>query len=786
MTTKQKNIFLVEDEQAHAELISRAFESRGGQFQLTIFSTIHEARDFLKKSVPDLLISDLILPDGKGTELIPLDTEASPYPVLIMTSHGSEKIAVETMKAGALDYVVKTEAVFAEMPRIAERTLREWAHITLQHEAEKALKKSNERYHELATNLPGLVYQFVLHPDGSYSMPYITTGVKGMFGVSAEEINKDITALLQFLHPHDVLEFENSIKKSAESLSQYNIEFRVLVNGEVMWIIAISRPKLLANGDILWDGILFDITDRKRAEEELKESEKTTRLLLEHTVEAIYGRDTNGVCTFANPSCLKMLGYQNAGDIIGKNIHNLIHSKHPDGSPYPETKCRMYKAFKSKTIHIDDEVFWRADGSSFPVEYWSHPVYSEDNEVCGWVTTFFDISSRKKAEEEKLTLESQLRQAQKMEAIGTLAGGIAHDFNNILAAILGYADMAKEDSPKGSSVAEDLDKVLQAGHRAKDLVKQILAFSRQAEAEPMLLQPASLVKESIKMLRPSLPTTIEINQDIDPAAGPIFADPTQIHQILINLCTNSFHAMEETGGRLDISLKETTFSREDLVHEPSVEAGTFVQLSVSDSGPGIAPEIKGRIFDPFFTTKSIGKGTGMGLSIVHGIMKSYGGFISLYSEPGEGTKFHIFFPVINKEALPEFDATIEQIPIGRERVLFIDDEDLLAELNKDMLERLGYDVTIRNSSLAALETFQNQPDQFDVVITDQTMPGMTGSDLARRMLQIRPDIPIILCTGYSTIISEEKAKSVGIKEFAMKPIAKRDIAALIRKVLDAA
>ncbi len=241
--------------------------------------------------------------------------------------------------------------------------------------------------------------------------------------------------------------------------------------------------------------------------------------------------------------------------------------------------------------------------------------------------------------------------------------------------------------------------------------------------------------------------------------------------------------MEKTGGRLGISLKEIVLSREDMTHEPQVDTSSFIQLSVSDSGPGMTQEVKDKIFDPYFTTKGVGKGTGMGLSIVHGIIKSYGGFITLSSEPGKGTAFHIFLPVVSEELMTEKEA-IKQIPIGTEKILFVDDEDILADMGKDMLERLGYHVTVRKNSIDALETFQNQPDLFDLVITDQTMPGMTGVDLARRMLQIRPDIPIILCTGYSSIISEEKAKSIGIREFALKPLTKKDIAVLIRKALD--
>ena len=415
------------------------------------------------------------------------------------------------------------------------------------------------------------------------------------------------------------------------------------------------------------------------------------------------------------------------------------------------------------------------------ISYKVVPGYEESLDKV--LVTLVDITGKTLADKQKNKLEIQLQQAQKMEAIGTLAGGIAHDFHNILAAILGYAEMAREDSPPESIAARDLDKVLEGGKRAKSLVQQILAFSRQDDMERIILQPASIVKETITMLRPSLPTTIEITQDIDAVTGLVFVDPTQLNQILMNLCTNAFHAMEDTGGTLDITLKEVTLSNEDLVHEPDVTAGIFIQLSISDSGTGIAPTVKEKIFDPYFTTKETGKGTGMGLAIVHGIVKSYKGFITLYSEPGEGTAVHVFLPVIEKEQLPEI-GDVEPIPVGIDRILFIDDEKILAEMGKSMLERLGYQVTVRNNSIEALETFQNQPDLFDLVITDQTMPGMTGADIARRMIQIRPDIPIILCTGYSTVISEEKAKSIGIKEFAFKPLSKKDMAVLIRKVLD--
>lgn len=395
-----------------------------------------------------------------------------------------------------------------------------------------------------------------------------------------------------------------------------------------------------------------------------------------------------------------------------------------------------------------------------------------------------DITEQKQAEEERKRLQSQLNQSQKMEAIGTLAGGIAHDFNNILGAILGYAELARDDSPDGSLVARDIDQVIVASNRARDLIKQILAFSRQVETQPIPLDPAVIFKETIKLLRSSLPSNIAIVQDLDCDCGLILADSTQLHQLLMNLCTNGAHAMEKTGGTLSISLHKQTLSRNDLATDNQVEPGDYVQLSVSDTGVGIPAEIRERLFDPYFTTKETAQGTGMGLAIVHGIVKGYGGFITFASQLGQGSEFRIFLPVLEQHDIEEIRLVEQLIPVGTERILFIDDELMHAEMGQAMLERLGYSVTVRTDSLEALTTFKNQPDDFDMVITDQTMPGMTGVDLARRMLQIRPQLPIILCTGFSSNISEEMVRFIGIQGFALKPLAQKDISTLIRKVLN--
>ena len=392
------------------------------------------------------------------------------------------------------------------------------------------------------------------------------------------------------------------------------------------------------------------------------------------------------------------------------------------------------------------------------------------------------LVERKWAEDEKEKLQAQLIQAQKMEAIGVLAGGIAHDFNNILTVILGFSEIARADAAPGSRLVQDLDRVLIAAHRASDLVKQILAFSRQSTVAriPIKIQP--LVKESLKMLRASIPSTISIKEDIHPQCGAILADPTQVHQVVMNLCSNAFQAMERSGGVLSVALNPVVIDLPTLADGRPIKPGGYVELTVSDTGIGIGPDIIAQIFDPFFTTKEIGKGTGLGLSITHGIIESYGGAITVESTVGQGTTFHVYFPVVQEET-KECEESLEA-PRGKERILFVDDEEFVAGLGKDMLERLGYTVTAHSRSIEALEAFMNDPAQFDLVITDQTMPGLTGIELAKRMLSIRPELSIVLCTGFSQQIDEDFTKSIGIRGFASKPFSQSSLGQLVRKLLD--
>jgi signal transduction histidine kinase len=404
-------------------------------------------------------------------------------------------------------------------------------------------------------------------------------------------------------------------------------------------------------------------------------------------------------------------------------------------------------------------------------------------DLVGAIETLEDITESKQTDEERKKLEAQLMQAQKMEALGTLAGGIAHDFNNILSAIIAYAEGGKHIVPETDKVRKNIDEILKVSSRARDLVKQILAFSRRTKHEYIQLKLDVTVKESLKMLRAILPKTIEIRQNL-PANGRVMADSTQIHQVVMNLCSNAAHAMGERGGVLDVSLNKVD------VHE-GVEAlaldlppGPYLRLSVRDTGHGMTPEVLERIFDPYFTTKEKGRGTGLGLSVVHGIVKSHKGAITCKSMPGEGTTIDIYLPEIEfkKEAAAPRSGT--SCLNGTERLLFIDDEQILGKAVKEGLRYLGYRVVTRTSSIEALDLFRKHPDQFDLVITDIIMPVMSGDRLAQEMLKIRHNIPVILCTGYSEQMTEEKAKELGAQELIMKPMEIRDLAQTIRKVLD--
>jgi len=422
----------------------------------------------------------------------------------------------------------------------------------------------------------------------------------------------------------------------------------------------------------------------------------------------------------------------------------------------------------------------KKDGTVFPVEITASHLTLQGQEVH--IAAIRDISFRIESEKEKIKLEEQLRQSHKMEAIGTLAGGIAHDFNNMLGIILGNTELAIDDVPEWNPARLNLEEIKIASFRAKDVVRQLLSFARKTDQKRKPVKINPIITDVLKLLRSSIPTSIEIRSNIPKESQIIFADPTQINQVMINLCTNAAQAMEEDGGILEISLDSMTLD-ESTAQPNALSLGQYVKLTVNDTGHGIAPEIKDRIFDPYFTTREFGKGSGMGLAMVHGIVMNHDGVITVESEVGKGTTFNIFFPIVSREPVPEITID-EDLPTGKERMLFVDDEESIVKMGRQRLERLGYKVESTTSPIEALELFRSKPDQFDLVITDLTMPKMTGDKLVKEILNIRSEMPIILCTGFSEKVNGEKAKEIGAFGYIEKPVDKRDLAVAVRRVLD--
>jgi PAS domain S-box-containing protein len=520
-----------------------------------------------------------------------------------------------------------------------------------------------------------------------------------------------------------------------------------------------------------------EIAERVSAEEALKDQCGFLQTLIDAIPIPVFFKDRQGIYQGCNNAYAEFLGLEKE-EIVGKGVRDIFPKEM--GDVYSEADEVLFtnpgsQFYEAKMDH--------ADGTCRDVFFNKATFMNKNGKIGGLIGAMIDITKRRQAEEERNKLQVQLQRAQTMEAIGTLAGGIAHDFNNIIGVIMGCAELSMSDTPEKSPIYQHLKQIFSAGKRAADLVQQILMFSRQKDPEKKALQISTIIKEILKMLRASLPATIEIKQNIAPDIGMVLADPTQINQVLMNLCTNAAHAMRKNGGVLEIMLGNVDLTFDDVKKYVDIKPGAYVKLTVSDTGTGMDHRIIERIFDPYFTTKKSGEGTGLGLAVVHGIISQYGGGIEVQSEPDMGATFHILIPRIDHkhDVTPEKD--FGELPKGSETILFVDDEKGLVEITKKMLESLGYQVIADTSSIEALKLFMEEPNRFDLVITDMTMPHMTGEKLSGEILRIRPDIPIILCTGFSEMISEDKAKFLGIREFLLKPVGFEILARNVRKVL---
>jgi PAS domain S-box-containing protein len=523
-------------------------------------------------------------------------------------------------------------------------------------------------------------------------------------------------------------------------------------------------------------GLLLMNDERRRAAAvELKASARRYRELFESNIDMIHRSDKYGFLSLVSPACRTLLGYE-PEEIIGKPA-NFFFSD-PEGS----RALLLQRINETGSIaNLETEVV-RKDGSMAVVSTNLKVVFDEKGAFAGIEGVSRDISQLKRAEDEKRQLEESLLQSRKMESVGHLAGGIAHDFNNILTAILGFSEIAKAKLKPDDPVQEDIEGIVTAGMRAKELVKHILLFSRKSSGKKTPVRIRLALRDSYSLMRASVPTTIDIKQEYGDVEGSVLAEATELHQVVMNLCTNAAQAMEEHGGVMTIGLARVVFGEAELADKPGLSPGPYFAVSVSDTGRGIAPDVMSRIFDPYFTTKEAGKGTGLGLSVVDGIVRSHGGIVTARSEPGIGSTFTAYFPQIDLP--PEAARPSAALQRGTERILLVDDEESVVYVTSLRLQMLGYHIVQYSDSILALEAFRADPRGFDLVLTDKTMPSLSGRALARALRGIRPDIPIILCTGYASPSDGSKEDATDIDAVLLKPIAYNELAALVRRLLD--
>ncbi len=510
------------------------------------------------------------------------------------------------------------------------------------------------------------------------------------------------------------------------------------------------------------------LSESSRTRRALEISESRYRLLLDTLPHGVLEVSPEGSIIFANRALLKMFGF-NPGDDPPANMAELLG----DGAEVILDRPDKQEISGPRKSSI----------MSFELEGGRRLTVRIDSGRCGECTpcndslilVFTDITERK-------ALEASIRRRQKLESIGTLAGGIAHDFNNILMVMIGYTELALEKINGNEKLRTYLNETYKAVLRARDLVQQILTFSRQGEGIQAPVRLGPIVKEVIKLLRPSLPSSIELRSRIM-SRDAVIADPTQLHQVLMNLCTNAFHAMGKSKGSLFVDLTDLLLEDSHGCRTGVLEPGRYVRLEISDTGSGIPENVQERIFEPYFTTKDVSEGTGLGLSVVHGIVKNAGGEID-FDTGSEGTRFSIFFPSSGAPELEEREiAGGSHDPRGSGTVLFVDDEPDLVEMVTEMLQGFGYEVTSTADSNEAYEIFKKNPRRFDCIITDQTMPGLTGFELARRVLAENPEVPVIICTGYSEVVTKQQAQAAGIKEFVMKPIIRDDLGRIVKEAI---
>jgi PAS domain S-box-containing protein len=772
-----KKILVVDNDQFMLKFISDVISQEG--FEVITAEDGLSALDILENYTPDIIFIDLVMPNINGKKLCKIirGMEELEHSYIVILSAVAAEEEVDFAELGAHACIAK--GPLEEMAQNIRAVIEQYNRMPSQCLPEAPMGIKNLHRRGITEELLSVKRHFeiilekmsegILEITSKGRIVYANPIALILTGIAEKELlGSYFIKLFDENDHHRINELLKTIDDKPVTIAD---DSPVNLNEHQVILSILPIHEQLSTTIV----IMNEVTERKRSEKTLKETNKFLRNILDSSSSiSIMSTDLDQNILFWNKGAENIFGYKSE-EIVGIKKSDILYPGEEEKALVEDIRLLIRQNKKAITCEIREVA---KDGRKLWINLNLTPRFDEKGNVIGILGIGEDITERKR-------LEDQLGQDEKMKAIGTLAGGIAHDFNNILAAIIGYTEIAALQIPEESKAKESLKEVLNAGRRARDLVKQILAFSRKGEQERIPMQIGPVVKEALRLLRSSLPTTIEIRQNIESETGIVEADPTQIHQILMNLCANASQAMGEEGGILEVAIENVELGGLDSESGHfDIPPGNYLRLTVSDTGQGMPPKVLERIFEPYYTTKERGEGTGLGLSVVHGIVKNYGGTVTAYSEPGKGSTFHVYFPVIEqKREVLETDES-GPIPTGNESILFIDDEPPLVDLGKQMLGRLGYKVSTRTSSLEALELFKVKPDQFDLVITDMTMPNMTGEKLARNLMKIRSDILVIICTGYSEFISEEKANKIGIRAFIMKPLVMRDLANTVRKVLD--
>ena len=634
--------------------------------------------------------------------------------------------------------------------------------VTQRRQAEEALRESERKFRDLAEKSMVGIY---LVQDGRYR--YVNAEFANTFGYAIDEIVNKLH-VRDMIHPDDLPMVEDRLnRRISGELQSLRYEFRIRTKDGKIRTAEVHSSRTSYQGKPAVIGTMLDITERRKAEEE----SRRLSIAIEQAAEDIIITDPEGIIQYANPAFEKITGYSRV-EAIGATPRILKSGVHE-----PAFYKDLWETIKNGNIWTGRFINRCKDGRLIYEDATISPLLTSSGKLLGYVALKRDVT-------ESVRMELHLREAQKMEAIGNLAGGIAHDFNNILSVILGYTELYRDRVQDRLEVYNSMGEILKAASRARDLVQQILTFSRRTtpEKRPTMLIP--IVKEMAKFLRASLPSTIDIRLAVDKTPDVIMADATQIHQVLMNLCTNAGHAMRETGGILDIGLRETFLDEEDIGYHSSLKPGRYLELFVRDTGHGISRDNLERIFEPYFTTKEKGEGTGLGLAVVHGIVRDHGGEIKVYSEERKGTAFSVYLPAV-AEAGEKEKETEKVIHKGNgEKILFVDDEKMIVELSREVLEKLGYAVVAETDPVRAIELFREGRDTFDLVITDKTMPHMTGFDLTKAVKEIRADIPVLLCSGFQEKEDPARLAALGIGRMIMKPAPMKILARAVRELLD--